>query len=140
MMKNILFLYCFFFLNITVFAQVGVGTIDPKSTLDINGNLSVKHLTLTGSGTATDINDGVYLSVDPQATDQEFRLPNPISFPGRVYIIRNINNVNTAQLTTTSGLLFPKGSTIGSSQVYMYENNLRTIIVISDGFNWTYMD
>ncbi|WP_452227457.1 hypothetical protein [Lacinutrix cladophorae] len=140
MMKNILFLYCFFFLNITVFAQVGVGTIDPKSTLDINGNLSVKHLTLTGSGTATDINDGVYLSVDPQATDQEFRLPNPISFPGRVYVIRNINNVNTAQLTTTSGLLFPKGSTIGSSQVYMYENNLRTIIVISDGFNWTYID
>ncbi|MBQ0787696.1 MAG: hypothetical protein KBT69_09355 [Oceanihabitans sp.] len=139
-MKNILIICCFIFFSNTGFAQVGVGTTTPKSTLDINGNLSVKHITLTGNGTATDIDGGVYLSINPQATDQEFRLPNPVAFPGRVYIIRNINNSNTAKLTTIAGSLFPKGSTTGSSEIYMYENNLRTITVISDGVNWTYMD
>ena len=122
------------------FAQVGINTSQPLSTLDINGNLSLKTVTLTGSGSATLINDGVYISINPQATDQEFQLPNPINYPGRVYIIRNINNTITAKLTTAAGLLFPKGSTTGSAQIYMWEGNRRSVIVISDGSNWTYFD
>ena len=121
-------------------AQVGINTSNPLSTLDINGNLSVKTITLVGSGSATDINDGVYISVNPQATDQEFRLPSAVTYPGRVYIIRNINNTTTAMLTSAAGLLFPKGSTTGSTQIYMYEGNRRSVIVISDGSNWTYFD
>jgi hypothetical protein len=122
------------------FSQVGINTITPLSTLDINGNLSIKTITLVGSGSITNISDGVYISINPQATDQEFMLPNPVAFPGRTYIVRNINNTNTAKLTTASGLLFPKNSTTGSAQIYMYEGNLRTVMVISDGVNWTYMD
>ncbi len=122
------------------FSQVGINTTAPLSTLDINGNLSVKVITLTGSGSATLISDGVYISVNPQATNQEFQLPSATSFPGRVYIIRNINNSNTAMLTAAAGMLFPKTSTTGSSQVYMYENNSRSVIVVSDGSNWTYFN
>jgi hypothetical protein len=122
------------------FAQVGINTDQPLSTLDINGNLSLKTVTLTGSGSATLINDGVYISINPQATDQEFQLPNPVTFPGRVYIIRNINNTITAKLTSVTGLLFPKGSTTGSTEIYMWEGNRRSVIVISDGSNWTYFD
>lgn len=122
------------------FAQVGINTTNPLSTLDLNGNLSVKTVTLTGSGAATLINDGVYISINPQATDQEFQLPSPITYPGRVYIIRNISNAVTAKLTTAAGLLFPKNSTTGSAQIYMYEGNLRSVIAISDGSNWTYIN
>lgn len=93
------------------FSQVGINTTNPLSTLDINGNLSVKTVTLNGTntgglGTATLINDGVYISVKPVAQDDKFQLPNPTLFPGRIYIIRNIQNTVRAQLTTTSGLLF----------------------------------
>lgn len=122
------------------FAQVGINTTTPLSMLDINGNMSVKVMNLTGSGTATLITDGIYISINPQANDQEFQLPNPINFPGRMYIIRNINNTYTAKLTTTVGLLFPKNSTTGSSQIFMYEGNLRTVTVYSDGNNWTYIN
>ncbi len=122
------------------FSQVGINTITPLSTLDINGNLSIKTMILVGSGSVTNINDGVYISINPQATDQEFMLPNPVTFPGRTYIIRNINNTNTAKLTTASGLLFPKNSTTGSAEIYMFEGNLRTIMAISDGVNWTYFN
>lgn len=121
-------------------AQVGINTTTPLSTLDINGNLSLKVINLTGTGTATLISDGVYISINPQATDQEFQLPNPITYPGRMYIIRNINNTFTAKLTTAAGLLFPKNSTTGSTQIYMYEGNLRTVTIFSDGSNWTYIN
>jgi hypothetical protein len=127
------------------FSQVGIGTTDPKSMLDINGNLSVKTVTVNGNGSGSGgaavlINDGVYLSVNPMATDDKFQLPNPSLFPGRIYIVRNIQNSVTAQLTTTTGSFFPKNSTSGSTNLYMYEGNLRTIILISDGTNWTYIN
>lgn len=120
------------------FSQVGINTTTPLSTLDINGNLSVKTVTLTGSNSATPINDGVYISVNPQATDQEFQLPSPISYPGRVYMIRNINNTITAKLTTVAANFFFKGLTSGGvNTIYMYDNHYRTLLVVSDGSNWT---
>ena len=127
------------------FSQVGINTTAPLSTLDINGNLSVKVINLTGTGTGTSgsavlISDGVYISINPAATDDKFQLPNPVSFPGRTYIIRNISNSITAQLTTTAGMLFPKNSTVGSSNIYMFEGSLRTVTVFSDGSNWTYIN
>jgi hypothetical protein len=147
-MKKQNYLFClllFFGVKFSVFSQVGINTTTPMSTLDINGNLSLKTVTLNGNGTgnggtAVLIDDGVYISLNPLATDDKFQLPNPTLFPGRVYIIRNIQNGVTAQLITTTNLLFPKNSTVGSSQIYMYEGNLRTVIVISDGQNWTYMN
>ncbi|MQP51421.1 MULTISPECIES: hypothetical protein [unclassified Flavobacterium] len=142
---QIIIFFIFIIQSTIVNAQVGINTTAPLSTLDINGNLSVKTVTLDGTntgggGSAVLIDDGVYISVRPLATDDKFQLPNPTLFPGRVYIIRNIQNSVTAQLTTPIGLLFPKNSTVGSSNLYMYEGNLRTVIVISDGVNWTYMN
>jgi len=133
------------FASLQLQAQVGINTTNPLSTLDINGNLSVKTVTLTGNGSgnggaAIPINDGVYISVVPQATDDKFQLPSPVAFPGRVYVIRNIQNSVTAQLTTTAGMFFPKNSTVGTNQVYMFEGSNRTVIVISDGLNWTFIN
>ena len=126
------------FACIYAFSQVGINTTSPLSTLDINGNLSVKAITLNGSGSTTLISDGVYISLNPQATDQEFQLPSPITYPGRVYFLRNINNANTAKLSTAAANFFFKGySTGGVGTIYMYDNHYRTLIVFSDGSNWT---
>ncbi len=122
-------------------AQVGINTDQPLSTLDINGNLSVKVITLNGSNSTTFISDGVYLSLNPQADDQEFQLPSPITYPGRIYYLRNINNDNTAKLTTAAGNFFFKPLTSGGvGTIYMYDNHYRTFMVISDGSNWTVFD
>ena len=139
-MKNFFFiLACIFFYNFS-FSQVGINTSSPLSMLDINGNLSVKTVTLTGSSSPTLISDGVYISVNPLATDQEFQLPSAVAFPGRIYFIRNIQNSITAKLTSAGGMFFSKNTTAGSNQVYMYENNSRSIILVSDGTNWTYFN
>jgi hypothetical protein len=90
------------------FAQVGIGTIAPKSTLDINGNLSVKVVNLNGGpgGSATPINDGVYISLTPTVGNLEFLLPNATAVPGRVYILRNVTDFETAQIYSLGGLFF----------------------------------
>jgi hypothetical protein len=143
--KQLLFMLLFYCFGQSGFSQVGINTSSPLSTLDVNGNMSVKVVNLTGNGSGSGgsailIDDGVYISISPTATDDKFQLPNPTLYPGRIYIIRNIQNAVTAQLTTASGLLFPKNSTTGSAQIYMYEGNLRTVTVISDGANWTYIN
>lgn len=130
--------FCCFFQS--AFSQVGINTTSPLSMLDINGNFSVKTITLTGSSSATLISDGVYISVNPQDIDQEFQLPSAVTYPGRIYIIRNIQNAITAKLTSAGGMFFLKSSNIGSAQIYMYENNSKSIIVVSDGANWTYFN
>jgi hypothetical protein len=139
-LKTAFFIACCCLAFNSISAQVGINTILPLSTLDINGNLSVKVVNLNGSATPTQINDGIYISLNPLATDQIFNLPNPTAYPGRTYVLRNVNNTFTAALTTSAGLLFPKGSTTGSATIYMYENNNRTLFVMSDGFNWTYFN
>lgn len=139
-MKHLLLILACFCLHQIGFSQVGINTASPLSMLDINGNLSVKTVTLTGSSSPTIISDGVYISVNPQATDQEFQLPSAVAFPGRIYIIRNIQNSITAKLTSAGGMFFAKNTTAGFPQVYMYENNSRSIIVVSDGTNWTYFN
>ncbi|HLP64168.1 hypothetical protein [Flavobacterium sp.] len=143
--KQLLFLVVFCSFYQSSFSQVGINTSTPLSTLDVNGNVSLKVVNLPGNGSGSGgaavlIDDGVYISISPVATDDKFQLPNPTLFPGRMYIIRNIQNAITAQLTTATGLLFPKNSTTGSAQIYMYEGNLRTVTVISDGSNWTYIN
>jgi hypothetical protein len=129
-----------FFAFSCAFSQVGINTETPLSMLDINGNLSVKHLTLPENGTDTGlqlIDDAVYISVNPQVQNQEFRLPNAANVPGRIYIIRNISNTLTARLTTAGGLFFKRNFTNdGRTELFMYDNNLRTIIAFSDGVSW----
>jgi hypothetical protein len=141
-MRNlVLIVYVAF--SVSISAQidgVGINTTDPKSTLDINGNLSVKHLSLPENGTDTGlqlIDDGVYISINPQLFDQEFRLPDASLVPGRIYILRNISNVNTAKLTSVGGLFFKRNSTSDPrTELFMFEGETRTIIVFSDGISW----
>ncbi|HNP33164.1 MAG TPA: hypothetical protein PKN96_07715 [Flavobacterium sp.] len=136
------------------FSQVGINTTTPLSTLDINGNLNVKEIGLTNvnvsgsgsfnggpSGSATPISDGVYISLTPTSGSDEFILPNAVNVPGRIYILRNISNSVNAKIYTFGGSLFAKdSSTLTTAPLTMPFNAvLKTVIVISDGINWTYI-
>jgi hypothetical protein len=145
------------------FAQVGINTTTPLSTLDINGNLSVKEIGIVnalvpGSAifiggaplSARPINDGVYISLTPVAVSgsngPEFLLPNAINVPGRIYIIRNITPYGAypalnAQIFSGGGAMFPKNSNAAISPVIMETSGFRkTLIFVSDGVNWTFFE
>ena len=136
------------------FAQVGINTTTPLSTLDINGNLNVKEIGLananvSGSGTfnggapssATPISDGVYISLTPTFGSDEFILPNAVNVPGRIYFLRNISNSVNAKIYTFGGSLYAKdSSTLTTPPLTMpFNASQKTVIVISDGVNWTYI-
>jgi hypothetical protein len=135
------------------FAQVGIGTTTPLSTLDINGNLSVKHVLLPvipTDFTRQIIDDGVYISVSPVVNNQDFQLPDPRNFPGRVYIIRNIQNAINADITMdpvaiADGILFFAGDSsvgipgpVNMDTAALGSHRNKTLIFISDGSNRTY--
>jgi len=144
--KLFLGLCLLFFGGIFTYGQVGINTTTPLSTLDINGNLSVKTITLSGGtiGSPALIEDGVYISLDPRnGTSDHYRLPNPTTCPGRIYVIRNITDFDTAQLSIVGGStrFFPKNSSTGSFTLSMPPNaQNKSIILVSDGLNWTYFN
>jgi hypothetical protein len=136
------------------FAQVGINTTTPLSTLDINGNLNVKEIGIfnalvTGSGpfnggpivNKTVIDDGVYISLTPTAGNTDFILPNAALVPGRIYILRNISNSVNAYIYTNGGALFAQDSDTAtpSPREMKWNATGKTIIFISDGINWTYI-
>jgi len=136
------------------FSQVGINTTTPLSTLDINGNLNVKEIGLANiyvsgsgsfnggpAGSATPINDGVYISLTPTSGNQEFILPNAVNVPGRIYVLRNISNSIDAKIYTFGGSFYAKDSSsaTGAPLTMPFNAALKTVIVISDGVNWTYI-
>lgn len=147
-MKNIIILITLILCTNNLLAQVGVGTTDPKSTLDINGNLSLKVVSLYGgpSGTASSIDDGVYINLTPTSGNADFELPNPTTVPGRIYILRNVTDTETAYILTQggAGVEFFAGDSTTSSTVVNMTTSVgigsvnKTLIFISDGSNWTY--
>ena len=147
-MKAIVFTVTFLF-GFIGFAQVGIGTTTPLSTLDVYGNLSLKVVDLNGGpgGSATQIDDGVYINLTPTPGAQEFILPDPRTYPGRIYILRNIENTQQADIYTQGQaagvLMFAGDSSTGVTVVNMTTtvgggNRTKTLIFVSDGYNWTY--
>ena len=156
-MKNLILII--FALNLNfIQAQVGIGTTSPQSTLDINGNVSFKVVSLNGGpgGSATVIDDGYYISLTPTSGSVEFILPDATLFPGRAYILRNISNTETAVIYTfgsnpapSGGVEFFPGDSRTSLGAQIPVNMLpdasgsggartKTLMYISDGSNWTY--
>lgn len=146
-LKIILVLLAMCLLSISSFGQVGINTTAPLSTLDINGNLSVKVVSLNGGPAfgATLINDGVYINLTPTPGNLQFYLDDPATTPGRIYILRNITDFETAELYTAGGKrFFNKTTNVGSAvndPIFLPPNSVgKSIIIVSDGVNWTYFD
>jgi hypothetical protein len=152
--RQMLFLMVFVCFFQSGFSQVGINTTTPMSTLDINGNLTIKEIGIINSnvagsavfnggppGSAKPIDDGVYISLNPTSGNQEFILPNAVNVPGRIYILRNISNSVAAQIFTFGGNFFSKDTSSPTTAPLNMPPNaiLKTVIVISDGSNWTYL-
>jgi len=128
-------------------AQVGINTTAPLSTLDINGNLSLKTIGIPTPfnggppGNATQINDGVYISLTPLSGNQEFIVPNAAAVPGRIYIFRNISTSLDAKIYSFGGGFYAKDGLAATAAPLSLPSTglLKTIIIISDGQNWTYI-
>lgn len=87
------------------------------------------------------LNQKSYVGLSPaDNTNNYYQLPNPVSYPGRMYIIRDNSAVNSVNITTAAGLLFPGNSNTGSATYTLNPTSSpKTVMAVSDGANWTIM-
>ena len=124
--------------------NTGIGTTaDPKSTLEVDGNIAVGlSMGIAGgaAGSPTSLtNSKYYLGLQPaDAVNNNYQLPDAAAYPGRTYIIRNNSSTNTAELSTAGGLLFPgSSSTGGTNYTLQTTTSVKSVMVVSDGTNWS---
>lgn len=87
------------------------------------------------------LNQKSFISVSPaNNTNNYYQLPSPVTYPGRMYIIRNNSGSFNVNITTAAGLLYP-GSSNTSVTPYTLNpiTSPKTVMIISDGTNWIVM-
>ncbi|MBC3759686.1 hypothetical protein H7U19_14830 [Hyunsoonleella sp. SJ7] len=108
-------------LSCNVFAQVGIGTTAPVSTLDVNGSFSADVSTTSGNLTLDDTHHTIVLGGNHNIT-----LPVANTCDGRIYVIKN-PTTNTPTISSYNDLNGTATTTLQSQT---------TIWVQSDGTNW----
>jgi len=123
--------------------KVGIGTTTPQSTLHVDGSLSIGISMSIAGGTVVSpvslLNYKTYLGLSPaDNTNNNYQLPSPVTYPGRLYIIRNNSSSFNAVLSTAAGQLFA-GSSSGGGATYTLNptTSVKTVMAVSDGTNWT---
>ncbi len=133
-MKFLLILVTNCLLSAAGFAQLGLGTVSPNSTLDIRGSLAVSFRSFTAS-TAASATDHtlVYIGTVPISV----ALPDATTCPGRQYWIKNASPT----LPTPNLIILPNGAqTIDGSASWLMDETNEIVRVVSNGTNWNVLN
>ncbi|RTQ45249.1 hypothetical protein EJV47_25565 [Hymenobacter gummosus] len=125
--------------------NVGIGTSTPSSTLQVNGSLAVKVTTgLAGNSAGTLLGDAGYVGLSPAAGADYYLLPRAQDVPGRLYYLRNNSGNAPAYISVSAsggGIFDGASNAPANNNVYQLNatGSTKTITVISDGTNWTFI-
>jgi hypothetical protein len=112
------------------FAQVGVGTTTPNSTLDVRGSLAIGYRTFTASSSAL-ITDNVLVFTGTTAAT--ITLPTAASIAGRSYQVKNASLTGPTPALTVATT---SAQTIDGLANWSLTGLYQTVTVVSDGANW----
>lgn len=121
----------FSLLTVTLTAQVGVKTITPNSTLEVNGSMAKTVTTVTGNTTLDETHS--IIICNNGATAITITLPTAVDISGRMYTIkREASSTANITIATTSS------QTIDKIEVtpLVLTNQKEAVTVVSDGANW----
>jgi len=119
-------LFAFIAINATVYSQVGIGTTQPNSTLEVNGSIATK-VTVVNSDVTLNETHSVVLG--NKNNPISITLPSAQSISGRTYVIKNINN-GPITISTTSG------QTIDGELTRVLNSKYDLLKVVSNGNDW----
>jgi hypothetical protein len=129
-MKNP-FILCFsIFLVTGTFAQVGIGTVSPNSTLDIRGSFSAAYRSFTASTSAT-LTDHTLAFTGTVACS--VTLPDATLCAGRVYLIKNASTTGPTPVVT---IITTSSQTIDGIASWLLDVTYESVILVSNGTNW----
>lgn len=128
---NFIFFTILFFLlsNYVVSAQVGIGTLNPLSTFEVNGSVGQTVTTVTSDLTLNASHRIVIC--DNGSTARTITFPTAVGIKGRTYTIKR-DNTSTANVTiaTTSSQM------IDGEVAYTLTEAKESVSFISDGAGW----
>jgi len=128
-MKSLLFCAAFAW-STSLFAQVGVGTTTPNSTLDVRGSLSLNYRSVS-AGTTLTVSDLVVVFTGSSAAT--ITLPTAASITGRAYQIKNASTTTPTPVLT---IATTSSQTIDGLTSWTLSEANASMWVISNGTNW----
>jgi hypothetical protein len=129
-MKNPFILCLSILLASNVYAQVGIGTVSPLSTLDVRGSFSGNYRSFTATTTATSTD---YTLSFTGTTAASVTLPDATGCTGRIYLIKNSSTSGTTPLVT---VLTTSSQTIDGVGSYLLDQRYEGVVLTSNGANW----
>ena len=129
-MKNIFLSVAAVLCAASLFAQIGVGTTTPNSTLDVRGSLSTGYRTFTASTTAL-ITDNILVFTGTSAAT--LTLPTAVSIAGRSYQVKNASLTGPTPLLT---IATTSSQTIDGLTSWSLTDLYQTVTLVSNGTNW----
>lgn len=131
-MKKNTCLFCLgiFLLSHVIYAQIGINTQTPNSTLEINGSFARKVTQITTTSTIEN-NHSIFICNPTEPI--EITLTSASGNIGRLYTIKNITSFPVTVKTQSSQL-------IEGSNNFILQNINMVIQIVSDGNNWYILD
>ena len=118
---------CFTF---STYAQIGIGTTSPNSTLDVRGSLSLNYRSFSASTTAASTDNTLVFTGTTAST---VTLPDATTCTGREYIIKNVSTTLPIPVIT---IATASSQTIDTKTSWVLDELQETITIISNGTNW----
>jgi hypothetical protein len=120
--------------------NLGINTITPNSSLEVNGTFACKTTGAaslsTGVGTGTILPDAYFIELDAQTANARFRLPVASTCKGRMYVLYNTGaSASVIERSGTDNLFSGVGAM--TTTFSMPVSGLgRMVHLLSDGNNW----
>jgi hypothetical protein len=132
-MKRISFCLFAVLLSTGSFAQVGIGTTSPNTTLDVRGSLAINSRSFSTTSESVSSTDYTLLFTGNSACT--LTLPNATSCIGRIIHIKNTKTGTVPVLTIATTSL----QTIDGASTWVLDDPNEAVNVVSDGSNWRVM-
>ena len=112
------------------YAQLGIGTTSPNSTLDVRGSISTSFRAFTVSTTATAADNLLVFTGTAAAT---LTLPTAVGCDGRTYMVKNASTTGPTPVLT---IATTSSQTIDAATSWTLTSVYETVTLISNGANW----
>lgn len=129
-MKRISFSFFAILLCIISFAQVGIGTTSPNTTLDVRGSLAANTRSFSTTTETVQATDFALLFTGTSACTLTF--PDATTCIGRIIHVKNTNTGTVPVLTIAA----PATQKIDGQSTWLLDDPNESLNVVSNGSNW----